>query len=306
MPAAAANQTTQDTYTAVPLAGLVTKDNVPFPLFLRTANNVWVLYRPAGAALDESHLGRLHAEGIGNLFIRDGDRAAYFGRVEAAIDQVLLDRALPLERRAELLYGVALRVADDLVSAMPDKPTVQRAQRMMMATSGLLLRETNGFQAIRRVLSVSSGLAAHSLTVAFLAMGLARNVLGADAGTLLVAGLAGLLHDVGKVGHEGIDHDPEHTTRGADYLAGIGVSRPVVDAARWHHERMDGTGFPQGLKGQQIPEIARVVGLANTFDKVYSTRTPRVGIFDALRILAQAYRGCFDEQLAQGLVRLFR
>ena len=83
-------------------------------------------------------------------------------------------------------------------------------------------------------------------------------------------------------------------------------TRAVVEAARSHHERWDGSGFPQALKGAQIPELARIVGLVNTFDKVYSAQQPRVGVFDALRILAQAYRGCFDEKLALGLVKLFR
>ena len=52
--------------------------------------------------------------------------------------------------------------------------------------------------------------------------------------------------------------------------------------------------------------MARVVGLVNTFDKVYTTQQPRVGVFDALRILAQAYRGCFEPKLAAGLISLFR
>ncbi len=306
MPAVAQTPTKPETYTAVPLAGLVAKDPVPFSLYLRTANNVWVLYRPAASPLDESHVGRLLAEGIGQLFIRDHDRAAYFHRVEASLDQMLLDRHMPVERRTELLYGVAVRVADDLLKGPPDRPAVHRAQKVMMATSGLLLRETNAFHAIRRVLASGQTLATHSLTVGFLAMGLARNVLAADAGTLALAGLGGLLHDVGRVGYEGIDHDPEHTIRGASMLAALGVPRPVIEAARSHHERHDGSGFPDGLDGAHMPEIARVVSLANTFDKIYSSQQPRVGIFDALRILAQAYRGCFDEQLAQGFVKLFR
>ena len=306
MPTAAETPRNIATYTAVPLVGLVAKDPVPFPLFLLTADNTWVLYRPANAALDESHIGRLQAEGICHLFIRDADRDAYFARVETSLDQVLLDRAMPLERRADLLHGVARRVVEDLLAASPDKPTLQRAQKVMMATSSLMLREPGGFQAVRRVLSASQGLAAHSLTVGFLCMGLARHVLGADAGTLLQAGLAGLLHDVGKIGYETLDHDPEHTKRGADCLRGLGLPSPVVEAANSHHERWDGSGFPQALRGKQIPELAQVVAVADTFDRIYSSQKPRVGVFDALRILAQAYRGCFDDRLAQGLVRMFR
>ena len=296
------------TYTAVPLEGLVGQDAVPFPLYLRTADNVWVLYRPAASLLDDGHLGRLVAEGVHQLYIRDADRDAWFARVESSLDRVLLDRTTPLERRADVLHGVAARVADDLLAAMPDRDQVQRAHKVMMATSGLLLRETQGFRAVRRVLAASAGLAAHSLTTSFLAMGLARQALGADAGTLLWAGLAGLLHDVGRIGHEHVPHDddPEHTLRGADYLKGLGVPPAVVEVARCHHECADGSGRPQALRGSAIPELARVVALCDRFEEIYSGQERRVGVFDALRILAQRHRGAFDDRLAQGFVKLFR
>ncbi len=296
----------QATYTAVPLAGLVAKEPTPFALYLRTAGNTWVLYRPAAAALDESHLGRLQAEGVAQLFIRNLDKTAYYERVEVSLDQILLDRGMPLERRADVLQGVAIGVAEELLKGPPDRATLQRAQKVMMATSGLMLRETQGFAAIRRVMGSGPGLATHSLTVGFLCMGLARIVLSADGNSLMVAGLAGLLHDVGKAGRQQLDHDPEHTLRGAEYLQGLGVPAPIVEAARSHHERWDGSGFPHGLKGSAIPEMARIVGLVNTFDKVYAAQQPRVGVFDALRILAQAYRGCFDDRLTMGFVKLFQ
>lgn len=297
---------TPTTYTAVPLAGLVTADALPFALYLRTADNSWVLYRPQHEEIDEGHVGRLRSEGVTQLFIRDQDRAAYFHRVEASLDSVLLDRKMPIERRADVLYGVANIVASELLATRPDSTNVARANKMMMAASGLILRENQGFHAVRRVLTVSPGLAHHSLTVGFLSMGLARVVLGGDAGTLSIAGLGGLLHDVGKIGHEDLEHDPEHTTRGAAYLRALDLPAAVVDCALSHHECHDGSGFPRGLAGAEIPELARIVGLVDIFEKVYGSQRPRVGVFDALRILAQAYRGCFDERLAQGLVKIFR
>lgn len=293
-------------FVAVPLVGLVGKDGVPFALYLRTADDVWVLYHPAAAALDESHIGRLLAEGMTQLYIRAEDRAAYLQRIEHVLDRVLLDRAMPIERRADVLHGVALHVADELLTAPPDRPTVHRAQRVMMAASGLVLREPQGFVALRRVLSASEGLASHSLTVAFLAMGLARVTLGGDAATLLQAGLAGLLHDIGRVGYEELDHDPDHVARGADLLRGLAVPAAVVDAVRAHHERHDGSGYPAALAGPQIPELARLIAIVDTFDTIYSTHQPRVSVFDSLRVLAQAYRGCFDERVAQAFVKLFR
>ncbi len=305
MPLAASTAAPSAAFTAVPLAGLVAADPVPFALYLRTADDVWVLYHAAGAPLDAAHVGRLEAEGTANLFVRAADRAAYLGRVEHALDEVLRARGVPVEQRAAILHGVALRVADELLAKPPERAAVQRAQKLTIAASSMLLRERHAFAAIRRVMGASDGLAAHSLTVSLLAMGLARLVLGADSGTLVHAGLAGLLHDVGRVGHEGLDDDPEHTARGAAYLQRLALPAAVVDAARWHHERHDGSGFPDGLQRDTIPPLACLVGIVDTFDKVYATQRPRVGVFDALRILAQAYRGCFDERVARGLVALF-
>lgn len=296
----------QQAYMAIPMVGLVGLDAVPFPLYLRTASNTWVLYRPADTMIDESHLGRLTSEGIPNLFILDDDRAAYFMRVESSLDQVLHDRTMPLDDRAGVLYGVATMVAEELLNAKPDDQAVLRARRVMTATTSLLLREGQGFQAMRRMLSAGSGLSRHSLTVTFLSMGLARVVLSADAETLTMVGLAGMLHDVGRVGHEDLEHDPEHTTRGAEFLRGLNLPSQVIEAAQSHHECFDGTGFPKGLRGKKIPDFARIIGLVSLFDKVYNEQEPRVGVFDALRIMAQAYRGAFDERMAQGFVKLFR
>lgn len=293
-------------FTPVPFAGLVARTPVPFPLFLRTGEAAWILYRPAGTALDESHLGRLQAEGIAELFVRDADRPAYFQRVEQELDSLLRERHAPVAARAGVLVGVGALVAEELLAAPPTRAAVQRAQKMLLATSGFLLRENQGFAAVRAVLGASPGLAQHSLRTGLLTMGLARLVASADGNLLASAGLAGLLHDVGRVGYEGLEHDPEHALRGAALLAGLGLPAPVVEAARAHHERCDGSGYPFGLRGGQIPELARLVGLVNTFDKVYAAQQPARGVFDTLRVLAQAYRGCFDERCAQGLVRMFR
>ncbi|MCA8963584.1 MAG: HD domain-containing protein [Planctomycetes bacterium] len=297
---------TADTYTAIPLAGLVAREPAPFPLYLRTAEDVWVLYRPAEGPLDESHLGRLQAEGIAQLFIRDVDRRAYFGRVERSLDGILRERGVALEQRAEVLQGVALSVATELLAAPPDRDTVQRANKVMLAACGLMNRDKDALRAIRRVLGASDGLAEHSLTVGFLCMALAKVVMSADSTVMVQAGLAGLLHDVGRVGHENLEHDPEHAERGAELLRRLALPKAVVDAALSHHERFDGSGYPHGLRGSHIPEMARLVGLVNTFDKIYSTQQPRVGVFDALRILAQAYRGCFEERMTVAFLQLFR
>lgn len=98
----------------------------------------------------------------------------------------------------------------------------------------------------------------------------------------------GLLHDIGKIGVEdwvlrkGGPLTPEelecihnHPNIGAGILRGIKQMRDIVPGVLHHHERYDGRGYPQGLSGQEIPVLARIVGLADSFDAMTSRRSYR-------------------------------
>lgn len=293
-------------YLPVPLAGLAGRDPLPFPLFLRTAADTWVLYRDRSTTVREEHIERLGAEGVRELFVHPADRPAYHARVEHRLEAVLGDRTVAIERRAEVLYGVATQMAAELFERRLDHAGLQRAQRVLLNSSGLVLREQRAFQVLRVLLGASQSLAQHAVTAAFLSIGLARHVISAEPNVMIQAGLAGLLHDIGRVGHEDLTQDPDHVQRGHDLLASLGLPSPVCEAVLFHHERYDGSGFPSGLRGEQIPILARITGLVDIFEKIYSGQQPRVGVYDALRIIAQAYRGCFDERCAAFFVRLFR
>ncbi len=98
----------------------------------------------------------------------------------------------------------------------------------------------------------------------------------------------GLLHDVGKIRIPGsvinkpgklTDEEYEqikiHTVTGYHVLKDIYDGRAIANGAKFHHERYDGTGYPNGLEGEDIPEIARIVGVADTYDAMTSNRSYR-------------------------------
>lgn len=97
-----------------------------------------------------------------------------------------------------------------------------------------------------------------------------------------------LLHDIGKIGIP--DHiinkesrltDEEflairqHPAIGSDILKTIKQMPEIMIGARWHHERYDGRGYPDGLKGEEIPEAARIICVADAYDAMTSTRSYR-------------------------------
>ncbi len=97
--------------------------------------------------------------------------------------------------------------------------------------------------------------------------------------------ISAVLHDVGKIGVE--DHvlkkhgvlTPEeyeqmklHPVIGADIVEPVSALREHLPGIRWHHEAWNGTGYPDGLKGEQIPLMARIIGVADTFDAITTNR----------------------------------
>jgi putative nucleotidyltransferase with HDIG domain len=115
-----------------------------------------------------------------------------------------------------------------------------------------------------------------------------------------LAHTAGLLHDIGKFalsdrvmerGGKLLDSDwrgvRRHPDIGAELLRDIGVYGPVAEIVRAHHERIDGRGYPRGLKGDEIPPIARVVAVAEVYDTLTAPDTYRTPMtsFEALNEL---------------------
>ena len=123
----------------------------------------------------------------------------------------------------------------------------------------------------------SERVAAYSRTIAFY-MGLAKDIQEK-------VWISGVLHDVGKIGvqdsvlqkhgvltPEEFDQMKLHPVIGADIAEPISALKEMIPGIRWHHEAWNGTGYPDRLKGEQIPLMARIIGVADTFDAITTNR----------------------------------
>ncbi|WP_433160872.1 HD-GYP domain-containing protein [Kribbella sp. CA-247076] len=132
---------------------------------------------------------------------------------------------------------------------------------------------------------------------------------------------AGLLHDVGKVGvptsiirKPGRLDDSEmdairlHPARGVELIGNIPFLEEVKSAVLHHHEKYDGTGYPAGLSGDNIPYFARIIGIVDAFDCLTSTRSyrPARGVEETLQILIQDRYTHFDPHLVDAFVDVIR
>lgn len=130
---------------------------------------------------------------------------------------------------------------------------------------------------------------------------------------------AGLLHDVGKIRipelvinkpgkltPEEFELVKVHPVTGYHILKGIPGGTMIAQGARFHHERYDGTGYPNGLRGNDIPEVARIIGVADAYDTMASNRSYRKTLpQEAARSEIEKGRGCqFDPEIADIMLQM--
>ena len=161
----------------------------------------------------------------------------------------------------------------------------------------------------------------HIRRVQKLAVGLAEAMGVTEVAQLRAVEAAALLHDMGKLAvPEYILNKPGpltpaefekmklHASVGADILSAIEFPYPVVPIVRHHHESWDGSGYPGGLKGSDIPIGARILSVVDCFDALTSDRPyrPRLSDSDALRILAERRGTMYDPLVVDTFARVYR
>jgi putative nucleotidyltransferase with HDIG domain len=162
--------------------------------------------------------------------------------------------------------------------------------------------------------------ASHQVRVAAIACALGREV-GWDEQQVQALHVAALLHDVGKLtisqeilnkpGRLDADEISQmklHTDVGYAMVNDISFTWPIAEAIRQHHERMDGSGYPRGLKGDEILPMARVLAIADVLDAMTSARPyrPALDLEVVLAELEQQAGTLLDADMVEQCISLFR
>ena len=160
--------------------------------------------------------------------------------------------------------------------------------------------------------------ARHSAAVAAFSRDIALRV-GLSKRDAELAHTAGLLHDIGRFAlpdrimeregalrEEDWEAIQQHPVLGAELLKDLGVYGPVAEIVRAHHERLDGRGYPDGLKAEEIPEIARIVAVAEVYDTLTAEDTyrTRMNSFEALTELRRVSGKQLDGRYVEALSEL--
>lgn len=207
----------------------------------------------------------------------------------------------------------------ELLAAVGNQAGIALHRARLMAEVERLFLDV--MKAIASIIDAKDGYThKHSERVAAFGVRLAQQ-LGFDADSRAVVELSGLLHDVGKIGvpdailnKPGKLTDAEfkqmrlHPLHGARILSNI-QSQKVVEllpGVKYHHERWDGQGYPEGLTGEDIPLLGRLLGVADFLDALTSDRSYRKGLSleEALQMVKDLEGKAFDPVVVKAAVEL--
>lgn len=226
-----------------------------------------------------------------------------------AVDNVKTKRPL-IQSDANLLMGIAPGIGISIHNSI----LVEARERQ--------------FKSIMQVLAASIDArdtltAGHSEKVTEYALGIC-NELGISKDYCEVIRVAALLHDYGKIGIEDtilkkrgkltpderieIEKHAEKTKKILEQIHFEGIFREVPDIAGSHHERIDGSGYPKGLKKEEIPLGARIIGVADFFEAITAKRHYRdpMPLDTAFQLLEDESRTRFDKSVVAAFIRYYK
>lgn len=292
--------------------------------------------RSAFAVKDEAMVQKIASSGIHEVYIDPsrGDDVPDAPTTEevtlhlenemqkAAVEPVP-ERRIPAGEemvRAKKIHGEANRIIHDIMKdvRLGRQVKLEQAEPVVMQMTESILRNGGALLSLTRVKNKDDYTFMHSVSVCALLVSFCR-AMDMDAGIIHLAGIGGLLHDIGKVkipdrilNKPGRLTDEEftvmkcHVVESKQILSETdGIAEISIQVAAQHHERHDGSGYPEGLKGEAITQMGQMAAICDVYDAITSERCYHKGLVphEALRKIFEWSKFHFNPTLVQAFLR---
>ncbi len=214
-----------------------------------------------------------------------------------------------MEQGEKLLEIYASQAASSLSNAFLHSLVNMKNEELNKTYDQLRVRYMDTIEALRLVVDAKDIYTrGHSDRVSYYSVRIGR-AMGLSEADLEMLRISGIFHDVGKIGTaddilsksetlraDEFEEIKKHPLKGAQILSAISMFKEVVPIVQSHHERVDGLGYPLGIRGEEIPLLARIISVADAFDAMTSDRQyrSRLNLEMAERQLTQGRGTQFD------------
>lgn len=293
-------------------------DNLDFDLFLLEGRyNEKTIFLPKNTPVDsdikreiEKHL---------SLFIRQSDLPFYTIFVDKVVQSVARNEKVPITKKAAVIYRQASVILDEMFENPEELENVPKSKKVVNTFVGTIFSDKHAIESLIKITAYDYYTHTHSINVCIYSLSLG-SYLELDPVTLEELGMSALMHDLGKC-----RVDPKITNKNGKLTEGefeamkhhplygytialkIGVhDRLILDGIRHHHEKLDGSGYPDGLMGKNITLFARIIGVCDVFDALSTKRSykDKMSSYDTLMLMKKTMHHHLDMELVDAFIRM--
>jgi HD-GYP domain-containing protein (c-di-GMP phosphodiesterase class II) len=306
-------------YVPVPVENLLPGKALPFSLY-HEVEGEHILFRGAGRALEKAERDRILQTRFTRLSICSDEMDRYRAYLDGVLKEILVAPGIPIEEKAASFYSLSLGIGGDVLRAPDRSENIAGASEIVRETHAFLGQSRDVLHRFMRLMSSRYDLVASSVNVTAYGLALARAAGIRDIRAILDLGLGLFLHDVGLrllpdkiLTKKGVLTAQDrfairrHTLFGVDlFMARNLLPERALVVIRDHHERCDGSGYPNGMTAEKLSTEARIAGIVTAFDFLTTGRPSRRALpsFEAIRSMARENPRAFDPELLRRFIQI--
>ncbi len=300
------------------LESLVVDSVLGFDLFIKLGREM-VLYRSKQLAFTDNSRQKLLDNRVEKLYVPFTAKHEYQKYIESNLGKIIQDPSIQEEKKAGIIYEASKALVKDVLANPSLGENIQRSKDMVANQVSYILRGREAFLNLMRITSFDYYTYTHSVNVCTFGIALADHLGIKNEANLKDLGLGALLHDIGKskvserilnkrapLNRAEFEIVKKHPEWGIDAVKDNSL---ISEDARYpiiqHHERIDGSGYPNGVIGKHIHDFGRIIAVCDVFDALTTRRVYQDAMetFTAFRVMYDN-RHEFDEKILQEFTTL--
>ena len=308
----------QDNFSPVPVTLLQKNEQIPFELYIKSKNKNYTLYSSPKVILDQKLTYRLDKLSTGRVWVKNEDLDTVNAYFQNHLSRILQSPWIKQDDKAQILYSTSSSVMRSVFEDPTSPELISNVEPMVNNLETFLFQGSGAFTSLIKMVSHDYYTYTHCLNACFYSMSIGKK-LGLSKSDRSALGLGSILHDIGKVkvspsiiNKKGKLNDNEwvtikqHPGWGVEVVKDRNLSESTLAIIEQHHEKIDGSGYPKGLKEKEIHPLAQIVTVVDIFDALTTNRSYSTAktYFEGLRFMSEKLRGKIKANILSTLIRL--
>ncbi|PNV83151.1 MAG: phosphohydrolase [Sulfurimonas sp.] len=273
-------------------------DHIKFSLFFNDKLTHMSLFLQSNSAIEKEHQDKLKE--IEKLYIHHTQKNEYEAFMGEKLRFTIEDEAIPLDEKVDIIYTSTAQLANSLYENPDALENVQRSKKVVEPILQTIFHNENTIKSFIKIIGYDYYTHTHSLNVSIYSLCLGTE-LGLEEKELRALGCSALLHDLGKssidrnivnkagsLNQDEFERMKTHPALGYNIALNIGIKdKNILDGIRHHHEKLDGSGYPDKLKGEEITLFPRIICICDIFDALTTQRSYKMALrsYDAIFLM---------------------